>query len=161
MSDINQYNGAFLQGAQVQTDDIADDSVTAAKLGDDVSSLTSVDDVTIALTNDELHVKDGGVDTTQLADAGVTLGKLASAVAPSHVAKFGGTFTTVGGDASEAITVTGAAATDIVAVTVKTAGVTPRSIVAATAATNAINVTMSGDPSNDHVLQYVVFRATS
>lgn len=73
--------------------------------------------------------------------------------------RFGGTFTTAGGDASETITVTGALATDIVAVTVKTAGATPRSIVASTAAANAINVTLSGDPSTDHVLQYVVFRA--
>jgi hypothetical protein len=85
----------------------------------------------------------------------------ASAVTPAYAAVYAGTFTTVGGDASEAITVTGAVATDIVAVTVKTAGATPRSIVAATAATNAINVTMSGDPSTDHVLQYVVFRAVA
>lgn len=85
----------------------------------------------------------------------------ASAVNPAYAAVYAGTFTTVGGDASEAITVTGAAASDIVAVTVKTAGATPRSIVAATAASNAINVTMSGDPSTDHVLQYVVFRAVA
>lgn len=70
-----------------------------------------------------------------------------------------GTFTTVGGDASEAISIPGVVATDRIAVTVKTAGATPRSIVAATAATDAINVTLSGDPSTDHVLQYIVFRA--
>lgn len=75
-----------------------------------------------------------------------------------NAVKFAGTFTTAGGDASESITVTGAAASDIVVVTVKTAGGTPRSIVAATAAANAINVTLSGDPSTDHVLQYLVYR---
>lgn len=101
------------------------------------------------------------IGTANLANGGVTLAKLASGISPSHVVKYAGTFTTVGGDASEAITVTGAAATDIVCVTVKTAGAAPASIVAATAATNAINVTMSADPSNDHVLQYVVLRAAT
>lgn len=91
----------------------------------------------------------------------ITLAELSSGIAPSHVVKFAGTFTTVGGDAAESITVTGALATDIVCVTVKTAGASPESIVAAAAATDAINVTMSADPSNDHVLQYVVLRAAS
>lgn len=104
---------------------------------------------------------DAGLSSSQIAAGAVTLAKLASGIAPSHVVKFAGTFTTAGGDASEAITVTGAAATDIVQVMVKTAGATPRSIVAAAAATNAINVTLSGDPSTDHVLQYVVLRAAS
>lgn len=104
---------------------------------------------------------DAGLSSASIAAGAVTLSKLASGVAPSHVVKYAGTFTTAGGDASETITVTGAAATDIVCVTVKTAGVSPRSIVASTAATNAINITMSGDPSTDHVLQYVVLRAAS
>lgn len=81
--------------------------------------------------------------------------------APSHVVKYAGTFTTLGGDTTESITVTGALATDIVTVTVKTAGAVPVSIVAATAATNAITVTTSADPSTDHVLQYLVFRAAT
>jgi len=69
-----------------------------------------------------------------------------------------GTFTTAGGDAAESITATGALATDRAIVMVRTAGATPRSIVAAAAATNAINVTMSGDPSTDHVLCWFVVR---
>jgi len=91
----------------------------------------------------------------------VLLADLDSGIAPAYVVKYGGTFTTAGGDAAEAIAVAGVAATDVVMVSVKTAGATPRSIVAATAATNAINVTMSGDPSTDHVLQYVVYRAAA
>ena len=79
----------------------------------------------------------------------------------SRVVKYSGTFTTAGGDATESIPVTGALSTDIVVVTVKTAGATPRSIVAATGASNAITVTLSGDPSTDHVLQYAVLRAAA
>lgn len=91
----------------------------------------------------------------------VTLAKLASGVSPSHVAKFAGTFTTAGGDTAETITVTGALATDIVVVTVKTVGASPTTITAAAANTDAIDVTMAADPSTDHVLQYVVFRAAA
>lgn len=89
------------------------------------------------------------------------LGTLLQNLTPSHVIKFAGTFTTLGGDANEAITVTGAAATDIVFVGVKTAGGTPRSIVSAVGATNAVNVVLSGDPSTDHVLFYVVLRTAT
>lgn len=74
-------------------------------------------------------------------------------------AKAHGIFTTAGGDATESIPVTGVVAGDIAIVTVKTAGATPRSIVAAAATTGAITVTLSGDPSTDHVLQYIVLRA--
>lgn len=91
----------------------------------------------------------------------VQLGTLISNVQPSHVVQYAGSFTTAGGDASESIAVSGVVATDIVVVTVKTAGATPRSIVAAAAGTNAIAVTLSGDPSTDHVLHYVVYRAAA
>jgi len=72
-----------------------------------------------------------------------------------------GLFTTVGGDANEAITVTGALSTDVVAVTLRVVGGTPRTIITAIPATNAINVVMSGDPSTTHVLQYVVLRSNA
>lgn len=118
--------------------------------------------IVVDVENAKLYVNTGTpASPTWESTTTIDLADLESGIAPSHVVKYAGTFTTVGGDAAEAITVTGAAATDIVAVTVKTAGATPRSIVAAAAATNAINVTLSGDPSTDHVLQYVVFRAAA
>ena len=101
------------------------------------------------------------VTTAKILNANVTLAKLASGIAPSHVVKYAGKFTTLGGDANEAISVAGVAATDVVLVTVQTAGGTPRTIVSAIPATNAINVVMSGDPSTDHILSYVVFRAAA
>lgn len=79
-------------------------------------------------------------------------------VTPAASAAYRGTFTTLGGDATESIPVVGVTAADIVQVNVKTAGGTPRSVVAAAAGTDAISVTLSGDPSTDHVLQYIVFR---
>lgn len=91
----------------------------------------------------------------------VTLAKLASGVAPSHVVKYAGTFTTAGGDALESISVPGVVGTDLAFVVVKTKGGTPVSIVEAAAGTDAIAVTLSADPSTDHVLAYQVLRAAS
>ena len=69
-----------------------------------------------------------------------------------------GLFTTVGGDATESISVPGAVATDVPIVTVNTDGGTPRTVTKAICTTNAITVTLSGDPSTVHVLNYVVIR---
>ena len=90
-----------------------------------------------------------------------SLGTLLYNISGTHYILAAGNFTTVGGDANEAITVSGAASTDIAFVVLKTAGATPRTITTAAAATNAVNVVMSGDPSTDHVLSYVVLRAVS
>lgn len=103
----------------------------------------------------------GSIAAGDIAAGAVTLAKLASGITPSHVVKYAGTFTTLGGDATEVITVTGLAATDIVDVVVKTSGATPRTILAWAVTTNTITVTMSGDPSTDHVLQYVAHRAAA
>lgn len=96
-----------------------------------------------------------------LTSSSVTLAKLHSGISPSHVVKFAGSFTTAGGDANESITVTGAAATDIAICVLHTKGATPRTILTAQAATNAINIEMSGDPSTDHVIKYMVLTAAS
>jgi hypothetical protein len=69
-----------------------------------------------------------------------------------------GTHTTAGGDATETITDAEVLATDIVMVMIKTEGSTPVTCDAATAAAGSITVTMSADPSTDHVLQYVALR---
>lgn len=70
-----------------------------------------------------------------------------------------GAFTTAGGDANEAIVISGCLSTDVAIVTLKTAGGTPRTITTAAAASGQINVVMSGDPSTDHVLNYILVRA--
>lgn len=63
-----------------------------------------------------------------------------------------GKHTTAGGDATEVISVPGATAADIALVTLQTAGAVPRTVVKAEAGADSITVTMSGDPSTDHVL---------
>ncbi len=96
-----------------------------------------------------------------LAADSVSLEHLDSGIAPSHIVVAAGEHTTAGGDANETITVAGALATDIVLVTLHTVGATPRTITTASASAGQIDVVMSGDPSTDHVLSYVVLRAAA
>ena len=75
------------------------------------------------------------------------------------VAFASGLFKTAGGDATETITVTGASVGDSALVTVNTVGSTPRTVTTAkVTAADTLTVTLSGDPSTDHVLNYVVFK---
>lgn len=101
------------------------------------------------------------VGNSEIQDDAVSLEHLDSGITPSHIVVAAGEFTTAGGDAAETITVSGCLVTDIAIVTVKTAGSTPRSIVAAAAASGQIDVTMSDNPSTDHVLAYMVLRAAA
>lgn len=99
------------------------------------------------------------LDKLALVSTKVGLGTLLDAATGAFKAVAAGTFTTAGGDAAETITDALVAATDVCIVSVMTAGATPRSVVAANTGSGSIAVTLSGDPSTDHVLQYIVFRA--
>ncbi len=99
--------------------------------------------------------------TANINAANVTLAKLAAGITPSHVVKFAGSYTTLGGSATEAQTLSGVAATDVVTATLQVKGATPRTILTTAPTLNTITYVFSGDPSTDHVVSYVVFRAAS
>ena len=69
-----------------------------------------------------------------------------------------GKFTTLGGDATEVITAAGVEATDVVVVSLQAQGAVPRTILKAVPTANTITVTMSGDPSTDHVIAWVAIK---
>jgi predicted RecA/RadA family phage recombinase len=85
--------------------------------------------------------------------------EMRAASGPSHSVIAAGRFTTAGGDATETITVTGAVAGDIVVATLSQVGSTPRTILTAITGTDAVTVTLSGDPAADHKIDYAVLRA--
>lgn len=103
------------------------------------------------------------ITTGDIADGSVTLPKLASGITPSHVIKFAGSFTTVGGAAIETFSVPGAvAATDLVFTQMKVLGAAPADINEAEVKVNdQIEVEFAADPSNDHVFQYQIIRAAA
>lgn len=113
----------------------------------------------VAVSGDATMANTGALT---IASGAVTLAKLASGVAPSHVVKYAANVTTVGGNATEAFTVTGAATTDLVYCQMKTLGTGSRTILTATiSATDTLTVVFSGDPSNNHVFAYQVLRAAT
>lgn len=131
------YDPALSQGAEIDTGNIGVGEIETADLADD------------AVTGDKI------------ADDAVSLEHLDAAITPSHIVVYAGEFTTAGGDTDETISVAGVVATDLCVVTLHTAGASPVTIVDASCGTDQIDVDMSADPSTDHVLTYVVYRAAA
>ena len=127
---------AALAANAVTTTKIKDGNVTAAKLATDA------------------------VETAKIKDGNVTLDKLSAEITPSHVVKFAGQHTTVGGDANETATVTGVLATDIVIATIEDNGTNNVTLLQAAAAANAVNFTLSANPGTDCIINYMVLRNT-
>lgn len=102
---------------------------------------------------------DAGLSTASIADAAITLAKLAPGVSPSHIIKLAGSKTSVGGAASEAFTITGLATTDIVMLTLKDNGPSNVTILEQTVAANTLTVVFSANPGAGAIVNYAVLRA--
>lgn len=100
------------------------------------------------------------VTTAKILNANVTLAKLASGIAPSHIVKYAGTANYAGGGTSTAITVTGAAATDLVFAQIQ-ASTNAVSVVKVVPTLNTVTVHFSADPGAATVVQYQVLRVAS
>ena len=138
----------------------------------------SQDDSTLALPNTEILVGnasglagnvalsgDATISNTgvlTLANDAVSLENLDAGITPSHIVVFGAKYTTGGGNAAEAITVTGAvAATDFAIVTMVDDGTSNVTITYAVVTNNALTVTFSGDPGTDAIISYIIMRAAA
>lgn len=108
-----------------------------------------------------LEYLNAGLATSQIADGAITLAKLAPGVSPAYIVVKAGKYTTLGGSATEAQTLAGVLSTDVVVATLQAKGGTPRTILTSAPTTNTLTYVFSGDPSTDHVISYVVFRAAS
>ena len=107
-------------------------------------------------------IQNNAVTTLKIADANVTLGKLAAGITPSHVIKFGGQHTTTGGAPAETIAVAGAvAATDRAFVQLVSPGTNTVSVTYAVVTNDVLTVTFSADPGNDAIINYQIIRAAS
>lgn len=107
------------------------------------------------------NIQDDAVTTPKILDANVTLAKLAEGITPSHVVKYAARVTSVGGNAVEAFTITGALATDIQQVTLVNNGTNNVSILGSVLANNTLTVTFSADPGADTVISYEILRAAA
>jgi hypothetical protein len=109
-----------------------------------------------------LTIAANAITTAKILNANVTLAKLAAGITPSHVIKFAGQLTTVGGAAAEAFTVTGASsATDTAFVQVVNDGTANVTVLEAVVTNNTLTVTFSGNPGGDCIFNYQIIRAAS
>ena len=107
-------------------------------------------------------IADDAITTAKLLAANVTLAKLATGIAPSHVAKKAGTITWTGSGAALDTTISGIAATDIVSCTFRVVPTQAAYIVSAIPSTNHLIITLStANTGNDAQIDYVAFRAAS
>jgi hypothetical protein len=98
--------------------------------------------------------------TAEIADSAITLAKLATGVTPSHIVKFAGTHAYAGGGTSDAATITGVAATDIVMATMK-ASTNAVAINLAVPTTNTVTFHFTADPGAATEVFYTVFSAAA
>lgn len=117
-------------------------------------------DATISNTG-ALTIANDAVTTAKILNANVTLAKLSSGITPSHVIKFASQYTTTGGAAAEAITVTGALNTDLAFVQLVNDGTANVSVLSAVVTANTLTVTFSADPGNDAIINYQIIRAAA
>jgi len=104
----------------------------------------------------------GSITSAEIADASITLAKLAAIVAPSHIVKISNTVTWTGSGATLAATVAGVVAGDIVIATVRVKGTQASYLVSAIPSTDTITFELSAaNTSNDAQISYEVLRATA
>lgn len=115
-------------------------------------------DLTLANTG-AFTIASGAVTTAKIKDGNVTLAKLSTGIAPSHVIKYGGKVTSVGGAASEVFTVAGVVASDLLFVQLQNDGTNNVTVLSAIAGTGNFTVVFSANPGNDAILSYQVIRA--
>ncbi|PTY03903.1 hypothetical protein DB346_02975 [Verrucomicrobia bacterium LW23] len=101
--------------------------------------------------------------TNSISNGAVTLAKLAAGITPSHVPKYGNAaLTTLGGNASEAFTVTGVAATDIILPFIQDNGSNnDLQLLEAKPTTNTITFLFNEDPGAGVKVGFVAFRAAA
>lgn len=118
--------------------------------------------VGLCVVSNTTNTKTTVIDTSgTLASGSVGLTQLASGITPSHIVKFAGKPTTVGGAAAEAFTVTGIAATDLAFVQIVNDGTGNVTVLQAVCTTNTLTVTFSANPGNDTVFNYQILRAAT
>lgn len=169
--------GKFIPGAIIQN---AVSGVIYANSGTTASPVWSVIDTASgglpSLADGKIWVGNGSAVATAvtmsgdvtISNTGVsTIGSgtidkamLSSGISASHIVKFGGQHTTVGGAAAEAITVTGALVTDLAFVQLVNDGTANVSVLSAVVTADTLTVTFSADPGNDAVINYQLIRAT-
>lgn len=151
-----------IKRGQITSKHIKDGTLAAADLAAGLVT-GNADGVTLDTNGagSTLQIAADGVVNSKIADGAVSIENIDSGAAPIKHVVGGGIFTTLGGDANESITATGCLGTDTAIVWVQKAGAVAKTVDTITPGTGSIAVVMSGDPSTDHKLGWLVLRAAS
>lgn len=157
---VSISGGVITLSASSWAQTLANGNIFVGNASNLAAAVTMSGDATIINTG-ELTIANNAVTTAKINAAAVTLAKLATGIAPSHVIKFASQLTTVGGAATEAFTVTGAAATDLAFVQIVNNGTGNVTALEAVVTNNTLTITFSGNPGNDCVFNYQIIRAAT
>lgn len=149
-----------IAAADVQTNALTDGHIFVGSALGVATDVAVSGDLTLVNTG-AFTIANNAVTTAKILNANVTLAKLATGITPSHVIKFAGQPTTVGGAAAEAIAVAGALITDLAFVQMVDNGTNNVTIVDAVVTADTLTVTFSADPGNDAIINYQIIRAAS
>lgn len=158
---VNLFNVTFAAGQWSLTANstplaLADGQIFVGNAGGVATGVTMTGDATISNTG-VLTVANSAITTAKIADANVTLAKLAAGVAPGYIIPLAGKFSDGGGSAAITINSTGSLATDIAFVCVQ-ASTNAVSVQKALPGLNTINVTLSADPGAGTILSWQILR---
>lgn len=160
---LNSSTGAFvaLAGNSGLSSTLSSGNIFVGNASNVATGVAMSGDATMANTG-ALTIANNAITTAKILNANVTLAKLAAGITPAAVIKFAAQYTTTGGAAAEAITVTGAvAATDRAYVQVVDNGTNNVTVLQAVVTTNTLTVTFSGNPGADTIINYQLIRAAS
>lgn len=143
-------NAKFSYMYDADTDDLA--TVKGSGYFNEIISRITVGSLIYVVASDAVAILKVTSVTTNVATETFAGGAAASVV-------YAGEHTTVGGAAAEAITVTGVLATDLVVAVLKQVGASPQTILTSVPTADTVTVTFSADPSTDHIITYIVYRA--
>jgi hypothetical protein len=112
----------------------------------------------VAMSGD-VAISNTGATTIQA--GAIDLAMLSAGITPSHVVKFAGQPTTVGGAAAEAFAVAGVLNTDLAFVQIVDNGGANVTALQAVCTADTLTVTFSANPGNDTVFNYQILRAAT
>lgn len=157
---VSISGGVITLAANAGNSSLVDGHIFVGNASDVATDVAMSGDATIANTG-ALTIAANAITTAKILNANVTLAKLASGITPSHIVKYAGQPTTVGGAAAEAFTVTGVAATDYAFVQIVDNGTNNVTALQAVCTLNTLTVTFSGNPGADCIFNYQILRAAS
>jgi hypothetical protein len=134
--------------------------ILVGSAGNAAAAVGMTGDVAISNTG-VTTIQANAITTAKILNANVTLAKLAAGITPSHIVKFAGQPTTVGGAAAEAFVVAGVLATDLAFVQIVDNGAANVTALQAVCTANTLTITFSANPGNDVVFNYQILRAAA